>query len=90
MEPQMLFKRCSKKFHGTPEVAPWNFLIKMSSNEIWKEILIYIWYVMNNTRTSCGISQTLALNPVISLGMRSANERRRYILTASLIGWVHT
>ena len=26
----------------------------------------------------------------ISLGMRPANERRRYIVTTSLIGWVHT
>ena len=26
----------------------------------------------------------------ISLGMRLANERRRYIVMASLIGWAHT
>ena len=26
----------------------------------------------------------------ISLGMRPANERRRYIVTTSLIGWEHT
>ena len=26
----------------------------------------------------------------IILGMDSANERRRYIVTSSLIGWVHT
>ena len=33
-------------------------------------------------------------NPVpytgISLGMRSANERRRYSITTSLTGWAHT
>ena len=28
--------------------------------------------------------------PEIILGMGSANERRRYIVTASLIGWAHT
>ena len=28
--------------------------------------------------------------PGISLSMRSANERRRYILTSSSIGWAHT
>ena len=32
---QMLFK----KFHGTLEKVPWNFLIKISFNEHWKEIL---------------------------------------------------
>ena len=26
----------------------------------------------------------------ISLGMRPANQRRRHIVTMSLIGWVHT
>ena len=28
--------------------------------------------------------------PEISLGMHPANERRRYIVTTSLIGWAHT
>ena len=28
--------------------------------------------------------------PGIILGMGSANERRRYIVTSSLIGWAHT
>ena len=28
--------------------------------------------------------------PGISLGMHPANERRRYIVTTSLIGWAHT
>ena len=26
----------------------------------------------------------------ISLGMRPANEKRRYVVTTSLIGWAHT
>ena len=29
-------------------------------------------------------------HPGISLGVRLANERRRYNVTTSLIGWVHT
>ena len=28
--------------------------------------------------------------PEISLGMHPANERRRYIVTTSFIGWAHT
>ena len=28
--------------------------------------------------------------PGVILGMGSANERRRYIVTSSLIGWAHT
>ena len=31
-----------------------------------------------------------AIIAVISLGMRPANERRRYNVTASRIGWEHT
>ena len=30
------------------------------------------------------------MSPVIILGMGSANERRRYIVTPSLLGWAHT
>ena len=30
------------------------------------------------------------VNAGISLGMRPVNERRRYIVTTSLIGWTHT
>ena len=30
------------------------------------------------------------MSPGISLGMRTANETRRYIVTTSLIGWAHT
>ena len=59
---QMLFK----KFHGTLEKVPWNFLIKISFNEHWKEVLIdilirneycrkYIRYNANiNNKTSVG------------------------------------
>ena len=37
-----------------------------------------------------GYSLVLALYRGIILGMGSANERRRYIVTSSLIGWAHT
>ena len=33
---------------------------------------------------------THKFTPGIILGMGSANERRRYIVTSSLIGWAHT
>ena len=41
------------------------------------------------------LKETLTLKKLltysgISLGMRPANERRRYTVTTSLIGWAHT
>ena len=38
----------------------------------------------------CFIKQIHLCMSGISLGMRPANERRRYNVTTSLIGWVHT
>ena len=51
---QMLFK----KFHGTLEEVPWNFLIKMS---IEKDILNDILIVMSNAGNAYGIMQILII-----------------------------
>ena len=39
---------------------------------------LHLWKILHNNLTG------------IKLCMRPANERRRYIVTSSLIGWVHT
>ena len=51
------------------------------------------WYKnILSARHTNGVQSTLGIciSPEISLGMGSANERRRYKLTSSVIGWVHT
>ena len=63
--------------------------------------LIIEWKQSEVQLTPCGLVMPLDDNDHVqhwlgyslsgmSLGMRPANERRRYIVTMSLIGWAHT
>ena len=64
---------------GQPSVFNWPLDFK------W--LLILSWHYTDN------LSAYLLFTPDksgIILYMRPANERRRYILTSSLIGWAHT
>ena len=52
-------------------------------NDLLSEMCWYFWVC------KCSAGQ-YAWEPGISIGMPPANERRRYNVTTSLIGWAHT
>ena len=62
--------------------------------ECWTVLILQQWLYMYTQRISCIISvYTDAFNWDISrmiLGLHPANERRRYFVTTSLIGWAQT
>ena len=51
----------SKKFHRTLEKVPWNFLIQITCNEEWKEILMIVWCVISNAGITRVIMQILMI-----------------------------
>ena len=57
--------------------------------EVWYMIYIIIKLATLMTHVLCRWKRKLSLAGII-LCMRPANERRRYIVTSSLIGWVRT
>ena len=50
----------------------------------------YIEFLTDINKIRKNIKDGKDLSTGISLGMRPANGRRRYIVTTSLIGWAHT
>ena len=78
-----------------------SLLLKMSQNIICIDDHIFIvigsrkinpviLHLFSHCQHMCDISMTECLRPGIILWMHPASERRRYIVTSSLIGWVHT
>ena len=67
-----------------------NFALNMESSSHSAKILIsrlnLFWHVSldNNYMVEC---ETNIYNTGLILGLRPANERRRYFVTTSLIGW---
>ena len=57
-----------------------------SHHDAWTMCLICMYC----NCSPCALDNMFMYTSGISLGMRSANERRCYILTTFLIGWVHT
>ena len=64
------------------------YLICVHINICWGHNDIHLIYLFNPMSIArCGTS---FLSAGISMGMRPANERRRYNVTTSLIDWAHT
>ena len=66
--------------HASP-ITKWSRLLTIDTNNLpmspW-DMGCHLW-----------VQSLILIVPGISLGMRPANERRRYIVTMSLIGWEH-
>ena len=69
----------------------WQVVINLSESLFFSEqktkqkqnVVLTAWTIISTTLHN-------RYNTELILGLRSANERRRYFVTTSLIGWAHT
>ena len=60
-------------------------IFMLSCKIIWSRAKVNVWIISHIC--SCRAVNSIASYSGIILGMGSANERERYVVTASLIGW---
>ena len=72
------------------EIQTFSLKNKMNSNVVRKLSAILSQPLCSHNHQKMKHSKTMCIFHGIILSMRSANERRRYIVTSSLIGWAHT